>query len=80
MWRRHRDTFPPVRHVAIPVLGSLTLIVAFVELRKPGQLAPCSQFPFIALAILAAAGVIAGLVVHRRPRTGAREGAAFPGT
>ena len=48
MWRRHRDTFSPVRHVAIPVLGSLTLIVSFVELRKPGQPTPHRQFPFIA--------------------------------
>ena len=80
MWRRHRDTFSPVRHVAIPVLRSLALIVPFVELRKPGQPAPYSQCPFIGLAILAAAGVIAGFVVHRRPRTGAGEGAAFSGT
>jgi len=80
MWRRHRDAFSPVRHVAIPVLGSLTLIVPFVELCKPGQPAPYSQFPFIALAIVAAAAVIACLVVHRHPRTGAGEGAAFPRT
>ncbi len=77
MWRRHRDSFSPVRHVAIPVLGSLTLIVPFVELCKPGQPAPYSEFPFIALAIGAAAAVIAFLVVHRHPRTGAGEGAAF---
>jgi hypothetical protein len=31
-------------------------------------------------AILAAAGVIAGFVMHCHPRTGAGEGAAFPGT
>lgn len=67
MWRRHRDTFSPVRHVATPVLGSLTLIVPFVELRKPGPPAPYSQFPFIALAILAAAGVTAGFVVQPSP-------------
>jgi amino acid transporter len=79
MWRRHRDSFSPVRHVAIPALGSLTLIVPFVELFQPGQPAPYSVFPFIALAIVAAAGAIAGVVVHRHPRTGAGEGAAFPG-
>ena len=80
MWRRHRDSFSPFRHVAIPVLGSLTLIVPFVELCKPGQPAPYSAFPFIALAIVAAAAVIACLVVHRHPRTGAGEGTALPGT
>ncbi len=80
MWRRHRDSFSPFRHVAIPVLGSLTLIVPFVELCQPGQPAPYSAFPFIALAIAAAAAVIACLVVYRHPRTGAGEGAALPGT
>jgi len=80
MWRRHRESFSPFRHVAIPVLGSLTLIVPLVELFKPGQPAPYSEFPFIALAIAAAAAVIACLVVHRHPRTGAGEGAAHTET
>ena len=80
MWRRHRDSFSPFRHAAIPVLGSLTLTVPFAELFQPGQPAPYSAFPFIALAIAAAAAVIACVVVYRHPRTGAGEGAAFPGT
>jgi amino acid transporter len=80
MWRRHRESFSPLRHAAIPALGSITLIVPFVELCQPGQPAPYSAFPFIALALVAAAAVIACLVVHRHPRAGAGEGAAFPGT
>jgi amino acid transporter len=80
MWRRHRDLFSSFRHVAIPVLGLLTLIVPFVELCKPGQPAPYNAFPYIALATAAAATVIACLVVHRHPRTGAGEGTASPGT
>ncbi len=80
MWRRHRDSFSPFRHAAIPVLGSLALIVPFIELCKPGQPAPYGEFPFISLAIVAAAAVVACLVVHRHPRTGAGEGAAFSGT
>ena len=80
MWRRHRDSFSPIRHVAIPVLGSISLIVPFVELCQPGQPAPYNAFPFIALALVAAAAVIACLIVHRHPRAGAGEGAAFPGT
>jgi amino acid transporter len=80
MWRRHRDSFSPIRHVAIPALGSITLIVPFVELCQPGQPSPYNAFPFIALALVAAAAVIACLIVHRHPRAGAGEGAAFPGT
>ncbi len=80
MWRRHRDSFSPLRHVAIPALGSITLIVPFVELCQPGQPAPYSAFPFIALAIAAVAAVTGCLVVRRHPRAGAGEGAEYPGT
>jgi hypothetical protein len=74
MWRRHRDCFSTLRHVAVPVLGSLTLVVPFVELCKPGQPAPYRAFPFVALAVVLMAAVLACVVVHRHPRTGAGEG------
>jgi amino acid transporter len=74
MWRRHRGLFSPFRHVAIPVLGSLTLVVPFVELCTPGQPAPYSAFPFVALAVVVATAALACVVVHRHPRTGAGEG------
>jgi len=80
IWRRHRQSFSPLRHLAIPLLGFLTLIVPFVELCKPGQPVPYSEFPFIGLAIVAVAAVIASLVVHRHPRTGSGEGTEFSGT
>jgi len=79
MWRRHRDSFSLIRHVAIPILGSLTLLVPFVELCRPGQPAPYGEFPFIALAILAVAVALAYLVVHRHPGTGAGEGTKVSG-
>ncbi len=77
MWRHHRRSFSTLRHVAIPVVGVLTLIVPFVELCKPGQPSPYSEFPYIALAILAAATAIACVVVHRHPSTGSGEGTTF---
>jgi amino acid transporter len=80
MWHRHRDSFSLFRHVAIPVLGSLTLLVPFVELCKPGQPAPYGVFPFIALAIVAMAVVIACFVIHRHPLTGTGEGTQFSET
>jgi amino acid transporter len=70
IWRHHRTMFSPWRHVVVPVLGSLTLIVPFIELCKPGQPAPYSVFPFIALSLVVVAAVMAGVVVHRRPSTG----------
>jgi amino acid transporter len=75
MWRRHRDSFSLLRPVVIPVLGSITLIVPFVELCQPGQPAPYNAFPYIALALGAAAAMAGWLVVDRHPRAGAGEGA-----
>ena len=77
MWRRHRKSFSPLRHAAIPGLGALALVVPFVELCKPGQPAPYSLFPFVALAIVAVAATIACVVVHRNPSTGSGEGTAL---
>jgi amino acid transporter len=77
MWRRHRQTFSPLRHVAVPALGALALVVPFVELFKPGQPAPYSDFPFLALAIAAVASIAACVVVRRHPAAGAGEGTAF---
>jgi amino acid transporter len=80
MWRRHRESFSPIRHAAIPLLGSITLIVPFIELCKPGQPAPYGEFPFIALAIVALAVILACVVVHRHPSTGSGEGTPLSGT
>jgi amino acid transporter len=80
MWRRHRQTFSALRHVAVPAVGALTLVVPFVELCKPGQPAPYSEFPYIALAIVAVSVLLACLVVHRHPSAGAGEGTAFSAT
>jgi amino acid transporter len=80
MWHRHRDSFSPLRHVVIPALGSVTLIVPFVELCQPGQPAPYSAFPFVALALVAVVAVVACIVVRRHPGAGAGEGPEVPAT
>jgi amino acid transporter len=78
MWRRHRDRFSVVRHLVVPILGSLTLVVPFVELCKPGQPQPYSTFPFVALGVVAVAVVAAFVVVHRHPNAGEPEAATPP--
>jgi amino acid transporter len=75
MWRRHRASFSALRHIAIPILGALTLVIPFVELFKPGQPSPYAQFPYIALAVGAVAVAVACVTVHRHPSTGSGEGA-----
>jgi amino acid transporter len=73
MWRRHRATFSPIRHVIVPTVGSAVLVVPFVELCAPGQPAPYNAFPFLALGLLVLAAAIAALVVHDNPSAGASE-------
>jgi amino acid transporter len=73
MWRRHRSTFSVLRHLILPALGSAVLVVPFVELCAPGQPAPYNTFPYIALAVLVVAAVIAWQVVRRNPTAGVSE-------
>jgi amino acid transporter len=74
MWRHHRAAFSAFRHVVVPALGAVALIVPFIELCKPGQPSPYDAFPFVALGLVAVAAVVAGVVLHRRPSTGSGEG------
>jgi amino acid transporter len=80
MWRRHRDSFSSIRHVTVPLLGAVTLIVPFVELCKPGQPSPYSEFPYVALAVAVVACAIALVVVRRHPDAGVGEGTASSGS
>ena len=75
MWRRYRTSFSVLRHVAVPVVGSAVLIVPFVELCAPGQPAPYDAFPFLALALVVLAALIAWFVVRRNPSAGSVGGA-----
>ena len=78
MWRRHRDRFSAVRHVALPLLGALTLVVPFIELCKPGQPAPYNAFPYVALGLVAVAVAAAAVTVRRHPGAGGDEGTLHP--
>ncbi|MGA8724316.1 MAG: APC family permease [Acidimicrobiales bacterium] len=79
MWRHHRDSFSTLRHLAVPLLGALTLVIPFVELFKPGQPAPYRVFPYIAVGILGAVTLLAWITVRRNPTAGSGEGRALAG-
>lgn len=76
--RRHAETFSPFRHVVMPLLGILTLVVPFVELFQPGQPVPYSVFPYAAVAVLIIAGFYAWYVIAHNPEAGSGEGSAAP--
>jgi amino acid transporter len=73
MWRAHRESFSILRHVVMPALGLLALVIPFIELFHPGQPVPYSVFPYLSVAILIAAVPIASYVVRRHPEAGAGE-------
>jgi amino acid transporter len=70
MWRRHRETFSPIRHIVLPAAGSAVLIVPLIELSAPGQPSPYSVFPYLALAVVLLSAAIAWVVVRRNPSAG----------
>jgi amino acid transporter len=70
MWRHHRATFSPIRHIVLPAAGTAVLIAPFIELCAPGQPSPYNAFPYLALALLILAAAIAWVVVHRNPSAG----------
>ena len=49
----------------VPFLGLAALMVPFVELFAPGQPAPYDVFPYLALAVIAAVGVLATVTANR---------------
>ncbi|HVP03355.1 MAG TPA: APC family permease [Solirubrobacteraceae bacterium] len=75
--RYHRRAFSPIRHVLMPLLGALTLVIPFVALFHPGQPAPYSIFPYASIVVLGASVVYARRVLARNPQAGAGEGSAL---
>jgi amino acid transporter len=75
-YRRYRPTeFRVVRHVVLPGLGVVAIVVPLYYLVKPGQPAPYSWFPYVSLALLVAAVAYAVVLTRRDPALGERVGA-----
>jgi amino acid transporter len=74
-YRRYRPReFRVGRHLVLPSLGTLAILVPLYYLTKPGQPAPYNWFPYSALAILLVAVVYAALLVRRDPTLAERVG------
>lgn len=74
-YRRYRpQEFRVVRHLVLPALGTLAILVPLYYLAKPGQPAPYNWFPYAALAALLAAVGYAALLVRRDPTLAERVG------
>jgi amino acid transporter len=72
--RFHPDRFEPIRHLVMPLLGAAAIGYPLYELVKPGQPAPFSSYPLIALGVLVAALIYGAIVYRRDPTLGERVG------
>jgi amino acid transporter len=74
-YRKYRPTeFNTVKHLVLPFLGALTILVPLYYLAKPGQPAPYSWFPWAALVIIVLAFGYSLVLVRRDPSLADRVG------
>jgi len=74
-YRRYRPAeFHPIKHLLLPALGALAILVPLYYLVKPGQETPYNWFPYAALAIVILAVAYALILTRRDPTLGDRVG------
>lgn len=74
-YRRYRpQEFHLVKHLLLPSLGALAILVPLYYLVKPGQPAPYDWFPYAALAALVLSVLYALVLTRRDPSLGERVG------
>jgi amino acid transporter len=72
--RHHPELFDPVKHLLLPLLGAAAVAYPLYELVKPGQPAPFSSYPLIALGVIVVAAIWAAIVNARDRTLGERVG------
>jgi amino acid transporter len=72
--KHHPNLYNPFRHAVLPLFGIVWILVPLYYLAKPGQSAPYSWFPYIALGVVILAIIYATMLVARDPGIGDRVG------
>ena len=70
----HPEMFNSFRHGVLPALGTVAILIPLYYLAKPGQPAPYSWYPYLALGVLILSLVYASVLVSRDPGLGERVG------
>ncbi|CQR44692.1 MAG: APC family permease [Thiomonas arsenitoxydans] len=65
MRKHHHAEFQLTKHLILPILGTLLMLMPLWGLVEPGQPEPFNLFPYVALAVLALS-VIYGLILTKR--------------
>jgi amino acid transporter len=74
-YRKYRPAeFNVLKHIVLPVLGMIAIVVPVYYLVKPGQPSPYDWFPYAALAIVVVAVIYAYMLNRRDPSLGERAG------
>jgi amino acid transporter len=71
----HPEMFSPVRHLVLPLLGAAAVGYPLYKLVEPGQPAPFSRYPYVALGVLVAAMLWGAYVITKDRTLGDRVGA-----
>jgi amino acid transporter len=73
--RHHRSELDVLRHILLPVTGTLVMLVPLWGLVQPGQPWPYNVFPWAACGVLALSMFYGILIARRSPGLAARIGA-----
>jgi amino acid transporter len=69
-----RDRRNTLKHVALPVLGMLVMLIPIYGLLWPVPAAPYNFFPYVVVLAIVASGAVAWLIGRSRPEVLARAG------
>lgn len=67
MLKYHRADFSAVKHLIIPVLGTILMLFPFWGLVQPGQPYPFNIYPYLALALLVISVIYGAILANRSP-------------
>ena len=73
--RFHRSDLDILRHILLPIAGTLVMLFPLWGLIQPGQLRPFNLFPWIALGVLALSAIYGVVIARLSPGLADRIGA-----
>jgi amino acid transporter len=73
--RCHRDELDIIRHILLPMAGTLVMVFPLWGLIQPGQPRPFNMFPWIALGVLALSAIYGIVIAQLSPGLAGRIGA-----
>jgi amino acid transporter len=73
--RYHRSELDVLRHILLPVAGTLVMLVPLWGLIQPGQSWPFNAFPWIALGVLVLSAIYGVVIARLSPGLAGRIGA-----